>query len=113
MSKSNTAVSIIMPVYNEEATIGEAIKAVLNVPCNIELIVVDDCSTDNTRNILKDFNSPKVRSVFHDRNIGKGGALRTGIKLSTGDIVAIQDADLEYDPQEIPRLHKTHHRREG
>ena len=101
--------SIVMPVYNERETILEIVQAVLNAPAeglSKELIVVDDCSTDGTREILvKEVEGKEgVRVIYHERNQGKGAALRTGISNTTGDIVLIQDADLEYDPQEYPKL---------
>jgi len=101
--------SIVMPVYNERGTIREILKAALNAPAeglSKELLVVDDCSTDGTREILgKEVEGrERVRVLYHERNQGKGAALRTGISNTKGDIVLIQDADLEYDPQEYPKL---------
>jgi glycosyltransferase involved in cell wall biosynthesis len=97
--------SLVMPVYNEKNTIEEIIEKVLKLEILKELIIVDDGSTDGTRDILKNMNlSNKVKKVFHERNMGKGGALGTGFKEVTGDIVAIQDADLEYDPSELEEL---------
>ena len=100
--------SIIIPCYNELATIEKVIDAVNNSPySDKEIIVVDDFSTDGTREKLRNTieSSGRVHRVFyHDVNQGKGAALRTGIRAATGDLVIIQDADLEYDPNEYPRL---------
>ena len=100
-------VSIIVPVYNEAATIAETISKVQAVDMGLskEIIIVDDASVDGTRDALKLFREvPDVRVVFHERNRGKGAAIRTALAHVTGDIVVIQDADLEYDPEDIPRL---------
>ena len=95
--------SIIIPCYNESSTILSLIKAVKQSPVkNREIIIVDDGSKDGTRDILGALNDPEVRTIFHKVNQGKGAALRTGFREATGDICIVQDADLEYDPQEFP-----------
>lgn len=96
--------SIVIPCYNECDTIESIIEAVKACPVeDREIILVDDCSTDGTIETLKNKVEPVIDKVlYHEKNQGKGAALRTGIKEAVGDIVIIQDADLEYDPQEIP-----------
>lgn len=98
--------SVVIPVYNEERWIREVIRRVQQVPIPKEMIVVDDCSTDNTRTILRELESehPNLRLFFQPHNQGKGAALREGFKHAVGDVVLVQDADLEYDPAEYPRL---------
>jgi glycosyltransferase involved in cell wall biosynthesis len=98
--------SIVMPVYNEKETIREIIARVLKTDTGLEkeLIIVDDFSTDGTREILERLDNPQVRVFFHSKNMGKGAALRTGFSQAEGDIVLIQDADLEYDPREYANL---------
>ncbi|MGH9868348.1 MAG: glycosyltransferase family 2 protein [Candidatus Polarisedimenticolia bacterium] len=101
--------SIVIPVYNEKATIRAIIERVLSVTMDgidMELIVVDDCSRDGTRKELETLTLPGVNVLFHDRNRGKGAALRTGFARATGDVVLVQDADMEYNPQEYPVLLK-------
>ncbi|OGW42632.1 MAG: glycosyl transferase [Nitrospirae bacterium RBG_16_43_11] len=98
-------ISVVMPVYNEAKTVRELIKRVEDVDLEKEIIIVDDYSTDGTRNILKGLErNPGIRVLYHDKNMGKGAALRTGFKHITGNIVIIQDADLEYNPQEYHKL---------
>jgi len=98
--------SVVIPCFNERDTIERIVEAVLAAPVpDLEVIVVDDCSTDGTREILREKIAPRVeRVIFHERNRGKGAALRTGFAAVTGDLVIVQDADLEYDPQDYPRL---------
>jgi glycosyltransferase involved in cell wall biosynthesis len=96
--------SVVVPCYNEQGTIMTLLKHVADSPWVREIIVVDDGSTDNTRNILDDVDNPVVRVVMHDRNQGKGAALRTGFAHATSDYIIVQDADLEYDPNEFSDL---------
>ena len=98
--------SVVIPCYNELNTIGKLVRAVRDAPYQPkEIIVVDDCSSDGTRELLKGGGVQGIdRLLFHDTNQGKGAALRTGIQTAAGDVVVIQDADLEYDPQEYGTL---------
>jgi glycosyltransferase involved in cell wall biosynthesis len=98
--------TVVIPVFNEKSTILEIIRRVEEVPLSLEkeIVVVDDFSGDGTREILQGLGLPGVTVVFHDRNRGKGAALRTGFARAAGDIVLIQDADLEYNPSEYPGL---------
>lgn len=96
--------SVVIPVYNEIRTIEELLNRVQSIPHDKEIIVVDDRSTDGTTERLSRFSDDSIKFLFHEVNRGKGAALRTGFEHVTGDIVIIQDADLEYDPQEYDRL---------
>jgi glycosyltransferase involved in cell wall biosynthesis len=98
--------SVIVPVFNEKATVLPLLDKVLAVPIDKEIVIVDDGSTDGTREILRAFQHPDVRVVFHEKNQGKGAAIRTAVREVRGDITLIQDADLEYSPDEYPRLLK-------
>lgn len=96
--------SVVIPVYNEKGTIREIYDSVRGVDIDKEIILVDDCSTDGTREILQGLADENTRVFMHDRNMGKGAALRTGFRNATGEIVIIQDADLEYDPSQYHKL---------
>jgi glycosyltransferase involved in cell wall biosynthesis len=96
--------SVVIPVYNEKDTIKQICDAIRAVNIEKEIILVDDCSTDGTREIIRQLADASIKVIFHDRNMGKGAALRRGFKKVTGDIVIIQDADLEYDPGQYPKL---------
>jgi len=96
--------SILIPVFNEEESIKELLERVLAVPCEKEIVVVDDYSTDNTWSVLNGIQDPRIRVYRHKVNQGKGAGIRTALAHATGDLVIIQDADLEYDPNDYPRL---------
>src|SRR5690242_13937716 len=98
--------SILMPVFNEEARVADAVKQALDVqyPCEIEMVVVDDGSTDRTREILAALDDTRLRMIKHERNQGKGAAIMTAAGAAEGDYMVILDADLEYSPGDIPKL---------
>jgi glycosyltransferase involved in cell wall biosynthesis len=97
-------ISVLIPVYNEEGTVEEVIKRVGEVDLDKEIIVVDDCSTDRTPQVLSGLAQEGLVVIRHDRNQGKGAAVRTALRAARGDAVVIQDADLEYDPQDFGKL---------
>ena len=102
---NKVTLSVIIPVYNEIRTIEEILRRVRAVAIAKEVIIVDDGSTDGTREFLRSADGADgVKVIFHARNKGKGAAIRTAIPNVTGDIVLIQDADLEYDPRDYPRI---------
>src|SRR5262249_1190062 len=100
--------SILMPVYNERMTLETIVRRVMSIslPIGLELVCVDDGSRDGSRDILTALakEDPRIKVIFHERNTGKGGAIHTAIANMSGDIAIVQDADLEYDPNEIGRL---------
>ena len=96
--------SVVIPAYNEEQTLSQIVDQVIKVPQLLEIVIVDDCSSDRTPEVLRNLcaNYPNIKTVRHARNRGKTEALKTGFRLTEGEIVIVQDADLEYDPSEIP-----------
>ena len=96
--------SVVVPVFNERDTIRQVYDRIKAVDINKEIILVDDCSTDGTREIIKGLSANGTSVYFHEKNMGKGAAVRTGFQKATGDILIIQDADLEYDPAEYSKL---------
>lgn len=101
-------ISVIVPVFNEEETVAQVLESLAKVPLDLEVVVVDDASTDRTWEILQELRTREpfttYRFVRHERNQGKGAGLRTGFGLVSGDLVTVQDADMEYDPQDLPAL---------
>jgi len=99
------SLSIIIPCYNERATVTEIMQRVRACAPDAEIVVVDDGSTDGSRDVLRELEGqPNLRILYHDRNRGKGAAVRAGIAAAAGEVILIQDADLEYDPRDYPRL---------
>lgn len=99
--------TVIVPVYNEVATIGQVLSRLTACPLPMEIVVVDDASTDGTQSVLELWQSaPGIRLIFKQQNAGKGAAIRTGLSESRGGVILVQDADLEYDPRDIPALIK-------
>ena len=96
--------SVLIPSFNEEKTIREVITKVLEQDCIHEIIVIDDHSSDNTSNIVKSIENPKIKYLKNEMNKGKGYSLKRGIEIASGNYILIQDADLEYSPSEYPRL---------
>lgn len=94
--------SVLIPVYNEEKSVAHLVEKVKRVPIDKEIVAVDDCSSDRTLEVLKTI--PGIKVLSHKRNRGKGAGIRTALAAATGDVVVIQDADLEYDPNEYPKL---------
>ena len=104
ISSPRPCLSVVVPCYDEATTVVELLRRVLASPWVAEVIVVDDGSTDGTRELLAEVSDPMVRVILHERNQGKGAALRTGFAAATADYVIVQDADLEYDPAEYGEL---------
>ncbi len=96
--------TVVMPVYNERETILEILERVRAVDVDKEIVIIDNCSTDGTREILERIDLPEVRTIFQDRNRMKGNSVKKGIAAARGEYLIIQDADLEYDPQDYPAL---------
>ena len=104
-TRTDYLLSVVIPVFNEQNTIGRVLSRVASLKLNLELVIVDDFSTDGTREILDQIKDlPRVKVILKDKNEGKGAALRTGFEHSAGDFIVVQDADLEYNPTDIPKL---------
>lgn len=106
LAQEQAKVSVVVPAYNEEKTIQMVLRNLLQLPLNLEIVVVDDCSKDRTRELANEIaaHEPRVVVLSQPKNGGKTAALKLGFQSATGDIVLVQDADLEYDPREIPSL---------
>ncbi|HEV3111234.1 MAG TPA: glycosyltransferase family 2 protein [Candidatus Binataceae bacterium] len=104
MDANQHRISVVMPIFNEVATLTQAIGRVLDCGFECEVIAVDDASTDGTREVLQQYKDPRVRCLFHSTNRGKGAALRLGFAAARNPIVVVQDADLEYDPHDYHDL---------
>ena len=102
-------VSIVIPVFNERPTLMKILDIVESLPLNKELVIVDDGSTDGSRDVLESLPPERARVIFHETNMGKGAAIRSAIPATAGDVIVIQDADLEYDPQDLVKLLKPIH----
>ena len=98
--------SVIVPVFDERNTVVEIVRRMraVDIPLDLEILIVDDGSTDGTRDVLRQLADSTVRVITHERNRGKGAAIRSGLEQVTGDLVLVQDADLEYDPEDWPKL---------
>lgn len=102
--KMEAKLSLVMPAFNEAQTITETINRVVSLNFVNQLVIVDDGSTDGTRQILNDLKHEKIKIVFHEKNQGKGAALHTGFKVAKGPFIGVQDADLEYDPSDLAKF---------
>jgi glycosyltransferase involved in cell wall biosynthesis len=97
--------SVLMPVYNECETLEEIVQQVIDTQLPYEIVMVDDGSTDGSRDLMKQWeHDPIIKVIFHEKNMGKGSAIRTAISAAEGEVMVIQDADLEYDPRDYPKL---------
>jgi glycosyltransferase involved in cell wall biosynthesis len=105
-ARTYETLSVIMPVFNEHTTVAEIVRRMraVEIPLVLQVIVVDDGSSDGSDKVLKALEDSTVRLISHEKNQGKGAAIRTGLAAATGDLILIQDADLEYDPDDWPRL---------